>query len=129
MTTTMTMTPTRQLVGMIAIALATGVVFGIAEGAESGLFAGGLILAFVAILYFGRERFDAINVMFGAGDERTRTLYTKAIAFAGNVLIYVIVGWFLVTLVQGEVNETLTLLGTVGGVAFIVGAILASRKG
>ena len=125
---TMNTTATRQLVGMIAIALATGVAFGIADGAEAGLLAGGWMLALVAALYIGRERFDAINVMFGAGDERTRSLYAKAVAFAGNVLAYVIVGWFLVTLVQGEVNETLTVLGAVGGVAFVVGAILASHR-
>lgn len=125
---TMTMTPTRQLLGMIAIAFATAVAFGFADGTESGLFAGGWMLLVAAVLYFGRERFDAINVMFGAGDERTRSLYAKATAFAGNVLVLVIVGWFLVTVVQGEVNETLSVLGTVGGIAFIVGAIVASRR-
>ena len=125
---TMRMTANQQFLGMVAIAIATGVAFGVAEGPGAGLLAGAWVLLFVGLLWLGRGRFDAVDVMVGVGDERTRTLYTRATAFAGNVLIYVIVGWFLVTLVQGEVNETLSVLGAVGGVAFVVGAIIASRR-
>lgn len=38
---------------MIAVAAVTGVAFGIAEGSESGLLAGGWMLALVALLYLG----------------------------------------------------------------------------
>ena len=62
---------------MIAVAAVTGVAFGIAEGSESGLLAGGWMLALVALLYLGCGRFDSVNVMFGAGDERTQALYER----------------------------------------------------
>ena len=125
---TMRLTPERQLLAMVGIAVATGIAFGAADSLGAGLLAGALVLLFSGLLYLGRDRFDAINVMFGAGDERSRALYTKALAFSGNVLTYVIVGWFLVTLVQGEVDQTLGVLAAVGGVAFIVGAIIASHR-
>jgi hypothetical protein len=44
-------------------------------------------------------------------------------------LTYVVVAWWLVTVVQGDPNETLTALASIAGVAFTVGAILNSRRG
>jgi hypothetical protein len=32
------------------------------------------MLVFAAVIHLGRDRFDAINVMSGAGDERSRSL-------------------------------------------------------
>jgi uncharacterized membrane protein len=121
--------PRAQLLGTLAITLAVAAAFWIAEGAGQGLIAGALILAFVTLIYFGRERLDAINVMSGVGDERTRSLYTRTAAFAGTVVTYVVVLWWLVTLVQGHPNQTLTVIASIAGVAFIVGAILISRRG
>ena len=118
-----------QLILMLVIAAATGIAIGIADSPLNGAVSAALVLAFVAALHYGRERFDVINVMSGAGDERTRTLYSRATAFAGNVLITVIVAWWLVSGIAGEVNETLTVLAAVGGLAFVIGAIIVSRRG
>jgi hypothetical protein len=81
-----------QLGGMLVIAAAVAAAFWIGEGAKAGLLAGAWMLAFVALVHFGRNKVDALNAIGGVGDERTRSLYTSAIAFAGNVTAFVIVG-------------------------------------
>ena len=118
-----------QLILLVVIAAATGIAIGIADSPLNGAVSAALVLGLVAALHYGRERFDVISVMSGDGDERTRTLYSRATAFAGNVLIAVIVAWWLVSGIAGEVNETLTVLAAVGGLAFVIGAIIVSRRG
>jgi uncharacterized membrane protein YccF (DUF307 family) len=117
-----------QLGGMLVIAAAVAAAFWIGEGAQAGLLAGAWMLAFVALVHFGRNKVDALNVIGGVGDERTRSLYTSAIAFAGNVTAFVIVGWWLATVVDGDPNQTLSLLGAVLGVSFVGAAIFLSRR-
>jgi hypothetical protein len=121
--------PDVRLGALVALALGTGAAFGIAEGFAAGLLAGAWMLVFVGILHLGGGRFDALDVMGGGGDERTRALSARAIAFTGAVLAYVIVGWWLVTLIQGDVDETLTVLAAVGGISFVASALLFSRRG
>ena len=118
-----------QLLAMLAIAAAVAAAFWISEGAGHGLLAGAWMLLFVAIIHFGRSRFDAIDVMSGTGDERARSLYVRTVAFTGNVIVYVVLGWWLVTVIKGDPNQTLTIIATVGGLAFIVGAIVNSSRG
>jgi hypothetical protein len=118
-----------QLAGMLVIAglVATG--FWMADGAESGLLAGAWMLAFVGAVHFGRRRSDAISVVGGIGDERTRNLYTRSLAFAGAVLSFVIPGWWLITVVQGRPSQTLALLGAIFAVSFVGAAFVVSRRG
>ena len=58
-----------------------------------------------------------------------RTLYTRAIAFAGSVMSYVLPGWWLVTVAQGEPNETLALLCAIFGLTFLVSVFVVARRG
>ena len=125
---TMSMPWRLQLFLMVGVAIATGIAIGIADSPLNGAISAALVLGFVGLLHYGRDRFDVINVMSGTGDERTRTLYERATAFAGSILIYVVVAWWLVTGVLGEVNETLTVLAAIGGIAFIVGAVIQTRR-
>ena len=125
---TMAMPWRLQLILMVALAGATGIAIGIADGPLNGAASAALVLGLIGLLHYGRDRFDVLNVMSGTGDERTRTLYERASAFAGTTLIHVIVAWWLVTGVLGEVNETLTVLAAVGGLAFVIGAIIVSRR-
>ena len=60
--------------------------------------------------------------MSGIGDERSRTLYTRALAYTGTILSFVLPGWWLVTVAGGEPNETLSLAAALFGVTFIVSA-------
>ena len=43
--------------------------------------------------------------MSGIGDERTRSLYRDACAFAGSVMSFVLPGWWLVTVAKGDPND------------------------
>ena len=46
--------------------------------------------------HFGRRRSDTLDVMSGIGDERAKLLYTRAVAFAGTVMSFVLPVWWLV---------------------------------
>ena len=118
-----------QLVLMLGIAAATGAAFWIAEGAGSGLLSGGIVAAFALVVHLGRNRSDTLEVMGGIGDERTRTLYTRAVALAGTIMSLVLPSWWLVTVAMGEPNQTLSVACGIFGLAFIGSVALLARRG
>jgi hypothetical protein len=120
---------TVQLIGMFMIAAAAVAAFWVAEGVVSAAVTALVMAGFIAIVHFGRKRFDTIEVMGGVGDERIRTLYTRAIALTGTVMSLVLPGWWLVTVAQGESNDTLNLLCAIFGAAFVLSVVLVARRG
>ena len=122
-------TPVAQLVGGLLIAAAVGVAFVIGDDAGSGLVSAAIVAAFVLVLYFGRRRSESVQVMSGIGDERTRQLYTRATAFAGSVMAFVLPAWWLVTVAQGEPDTTLNVLCAVFGFTWVAAAIVLPRRG
>ena len=118
-----------QVAGMLAITGATTAVFWIAEGFEAAVPVGLVLLAFTAVVHFGRRRSNTLEVMSGTGDERVRSLYTQAVAIAGTVMSFVLPGWWLVTVAQGEANETLALLCAIFGATFVVAIVVLARRG
>jgi hypothetical protein len=117
-----------QVVGMLAISAAVIAVFWAAEGFEEALYAGAVLLAFTAIVHFGRRHSNTLEVMSGTGDERVRSLYMHAVAIAGTIMAFLLPGWFLVTVAQGEPNTTLSLLSAIFGVTFIGAVIWLARR-
>ena len=118
-----------QVAGMLAITAATTTVFWIAEGFEAALPVALLLLAFTAVLHFGRRHSNTLEVMSGTGDERVRSLYMQAVAVAGTVMSFLLPGWWLVTVAQGEPNDVLSAVCAIFGVTFIVAiAVLARRS-
>ena len=118
-----------QVTGMIAIGAATTAVFWAAEDFESAWPVALLMSAFVAMVHFGRRRFNTLEVMSGTGDERVRSLYTQAVAVAGAVMSFVLPGWWLATVAQGEPNNVLSALCAIFGLTFIAAiAVLARRS-
>jgi hypothetical protein len=75
-----------QVAGMLAITAATTAVFWIAQGFDAAFPVGLVLLAFTAVVHFGRRRSNTLEVMSGTGDERVRSLYMQAVAVAGTVL-------------------------------------------
>jgi hypothetical protein len=57
-----------------------------------------------------------------------RSLYTRAVAFAGTVMAFVLPGWWLVTVAQGDQDYTLALLSAIFGLSFIVGVVVLARR-
>ena len=118
-----------QVAGMLAITAATTAVFWIAQGFDAALPVALLLLAFTAVVHFGRRRSNTLEVMSGTGDERVRSLYMQAVAVAGTVMSFLLPGWWLVTVAQGEPNDVLSALCAIFGVTFIVAiAVLARRS-
>ena len=118
-----------QVIGMLAISAAVIAVFWAAQGLEEALYAGAVLLAFTAIVHFGRRRSNTLEVMSGTGDERVRSLYTRAVAIAGTVMAFLLPGWFLVTVAQGDPDTTLSTLSAIFGVTFIAAVVLLARRG
>ena len=120
--------------GLVAsgVVIAAAVVAAYLAGGQStgdALSAGGGVLALVALVAIARRRSDALAVMSGIGDERTRHLYIRSVAFAGTVMSVVLPGWWLVTVAIGEPNATLSLLCAIFAVAWISGVVVLSRRG
>lgn len=99
-----------QVMGMLAIGAAT-------------------TAAFTAVVHFGRRRWNTLEVMSGTGDERVRSLYTRAVGLAGTVMSFLLPAWWLVTVAQGDQNETLALLCAIFGVTFILSVVVLARRG
>ena len=120
---------TTQVAGMLAITVATTAVFWIAQGAEAGISVGLVLLAFTAVVHFGRRHSNTLEVMSGTGDERVRSLYMRAIAIAGTVMSFVLPAWWLVTVAQGDPNTVLNVLCALFGLTFIVAIVVLARRG
>jgi hypothetical protein len=124
-----TQSETALLAGGALIALATGVAFAVGDSLASGLVGGAIVLAFVLVVAGGRRHSATLEVMSGIGDERTRHLYTVAVAWTGTVMSVLLPAWWLVTLALGDSNETLNLVCAIFGVTFIACVVVISRRG
>ena len=114
-----------------AVVAAAVVVAYLAGGEDVGtaLARGAAVLAFTALLVVARRRSDTVAVMSGIGDERTRHLYVRSVAFAGTVMSVVLPVWWLVTVAIGEPNTTLSLLCAIFALAWLGGVVVLSRRG
>ena len=119
---------------MPAFALALGVVFFVAQwiGDDPG---GGLVsllimAAFAAVLVVLEGRSGAVAIMRRpARDERTRSIDLAATAFAGVVVITVVIAAVMVQLARGESPSPYAQLGAVAGVAYLVALVAMQRRG
>jgi hypothetical protein len=113
--------------GLILVA-AVFVAFAIGDDAGNGAIGAGLVLAFLLLVYLGRRRSDTLDVMSGIGDERGKLLYTRAVAFAGTVMSFVLPGWWLVTIAKGDPDETLSLMCAIFGASFVLAVVVLARR-
>ena len=110
---------------MPAFALLIGLVmlgaFWIGDNLDQGLASFGVLAFVAALLYFGGRRSETIAGIGGpARDERWERIDFHATALAGIVLIFVIIGAFLVEVAQGKDGSPYSALGAIGGVAYIL---------
>jgi uncharacterized membrane protein len=119
----------REVGALLLIAAATGAAFWIGDGLEEALPPFLILLAFAALVLFGRSRSDTVRTIAGVGDERTRSLYERSVAFAGNVVSVAVPTWWLVTVALGEPNDTLVIVALIFGVSFILASLVLSRRG
>jgi hypothetical protein len=117
-----------QVIAMLAISAAMIAVFWVAQGVEDAIYASAVLLVFTALVHFGRRYSGTLEVMSGTGDERVRSLYTRAVAIAGSVMALLLPGWFLVTVAQGDPNTTLSTLSVIFGATFVGAVVLLARR-
>jgi hypothetical protein len=117
-----------QVAGMALISAAATAVFWATEGFEAAWPFALVMAAFIAVVHFGRRRSNVLEVMSGTGDERVRSLYVRAVAVAGGVMAWLLPGWWLVTVAQGEPNSTLSVLCAVFAFCFITAVIWFARR-
>src|SRR4051812_28664795 len=117
-----------QLGGVLLIGAVAAAAFWVGQGAAAGLAMAALMLAFALVIWFGRRRSDALATVSGVGDERTRLLNQRAVAFSGNLMSFVLPGWWLVTVAQGDPDTTLTVLCAVMGFAYLAGSVYYARR-
>ena len=114
--------------GLILVA-AVFVAFAIGGDPGSGAVSAALVLAFLLVVLLGRRRSDTLDVMSGIGDERGKLLYTRAVAFTGTVMSFVLPIWWLVTIAQGDPNEVLTICCAIFGATFVLAVVVLARRG
>ena len=117
-----------QVMGMAVIGAAATAVLWLADGFEAAWPMALILGAFIAVVHFGRSRSNTLEVMSGTGDERVRSLYTRAVAFAGTVMAFVLPGWWMVTVAQGDQDYTFAWLSAIFGLSFVVGVVVLARR-
>ena len=123
------MSATGQMsVGLVLVA-AVFVAFALNDDAANGVIAAALVLGFLLLVYFGRRRSDTLDIMSGIGDERSKLLYTRAVAFSGTVMSFVLPIWWLVTIAKGDPNEVLSICCAIFGATFMLAVVVLARRG
>jgi hypothetical protein len=119
---------TGQLILGLVLVAAVFIAFAVGGDAGQGAVSAAIVLAFLLLVLFGRRRSDTLDVMSGIGDERGKLLYTRAVAFAGTVMSFVLPIWWLVTIAKGEPNDVLALCCAIFGASFILGIVVLARR-
>jgi drug/metabolite transporter (DMT)-like permease len=124
-------TNSRWLVPGFAVVL--GAVMLAAEWANDdprgGLISLAIMLAFAAALIGLSGRSGVFEVMRNPhADERSAMLDLRATAFAGLVLIGVVIGAFIYDIARGHDPSPYGALGAIAGVAYLVALIVLQRR-
>ncbi|WP_194894553.1 DUF2178 domain-containing protein [Catenulispora pinisilvae] len=97
-----------------------------------GMAVGGLavMLGYAAILVFGSRRSEALSLLRGkSSDERGRSIEQRAASVTLHVLALVLVGGYIVSMIQGRGQDTWANLCAVLGGVYILSTIILTRRG
>jgi hypothetical protein len=117
-----------QLILALAITAAIVAAIWIGASIEWAIPSAIVMLGFIAAMIL-RDRSQTAEVVYGVGDERTRSLYLKSTSVAGTAMLAVIVVWYLVTVASGDPDETLGTLAVLFNGTLIASAAAVSRRG
>jgi hypothetical protein len=99
--------------------------FWIGDDLGQGLASLGIMAFVAAVFYFGARRSETLSGIGGpTRDERWETIDVHATALAGVAVFLAIIGAFLVEVAQGNDGSPYSVLGAVGGVAYILAVAL-----
>jgi hypothetical protein len=117
-----------QLIGMLAIAAAVFGVFWAAEGIEEAWPSAAILLGFIAILHFGRDRSDTLNVMSGVGRRAHALALHTGRGLRGQRDGLRAAGLVARDGRPGRPQRTLTVLCAIFGVTFIAAVAVLARR-
>ncbi len=101
----------------------------IGDRPEDGLTGLGVMTALGLVFLLG-GRSDTVAGLGGPRrDERWQSIDLRATAAAGSVLVLAIIGSWLYELAQGRDGEPYSLLGALGGLAYVVAVLVLRRRG
>lgn len=104
--------------GLGAVILAA---FLIGGNAEDGLLAFGLMAVLAAVIAVGSSRSETLRGLSGPGrDERWRMIDMRAAWFAGQVLLFALIGSWLYELADGGDGNPYGQFVAIAGVAYIL---------
>ena len=119
---------------MPGLAVALGLVFLVAQwiggDPSGGLVSLAIMAGFAAVILALEGRSGAAAIMTRpARDERARSIDMAATAFAGIVVITILIVAVMVQLARGENPSPYAQLGAAGGVAYLVALVVMQRRG
>lgn len=104
------------------------VVFWIAGNPGAGLGPFAIMVGYGALLFFG-GRSEVVRVLRGwPSDERYRMFGMRAFAFAGAVMMSILIGGFFYELAQGRVANPYGLILAAGGVSYVVALVWLDER-
>jgi hypothetical protein len=112
----------------LLLVISVFVAFAIGGDVGNGAIGAAFVLAFLLLVLFGRRRSNTLDVMSGIGDERSKLLYTRAVAFSGSVMSLVLPIWWLVTIAKGDPNEVLAVCCAIFGLTFLGAVGVLARR-
>jgi hypothetical protein len=102
--------------------------FVIGDEPEEGFISLGIMVALGALFLFG-GRSETLRGLGGPGrDERWAMIDVRANALAGNVIIAVIIGAFLVEVASGRDGSPYAALGAVAGLAYVLAVVVLRAR-
>jgi hypothetical protein len=124
-------TKTKWFLPAFCVVLGLGVLAAQWVGGDprSGLYSLAILTGFGALILFG-GRSETVRGLRGDGrDERFRTIDLAATAFAGIVLVSVIIVMWMVELARGHDGNPYGALGAVGGLSYLVAIAFMRWRG
>ncbi len=117
---------------MPTVALALGALmfaaFAIGDDVVGGLTCFGIMAVLAAIFAFGGRSETLQGIGGPARDERWEMIDLRAVAYAGMVLVTVIIGGFLYEIADGQDGSPWSLLGAIGGLSYAISVAILRRR-
>lgn len=119
--------PSRQRWGLPLVALTIGVAYLVAGGLGGnwsfGIFGLALMTATGAALLVLSRFSETVAGLLDRRDERINRIDTDATTFAGLAVIVAVIVGFVVEIAQGKDGSPYSMLGAIGGVAYLAALV------
>ena len=94
-----------------------------------GLFGLGVMVAFSLLLLVARRHSETVRGLLAHRDERISAIDLRATAVTALVMIAVVLVAFVVEIARGQSGWPYSMIGAVGGVAYLVAVIVLRIRG